>query len=253
MARNNPSWDRPIFTVGSPRSGTTLLRTILDAHPAIFCPPWETGLFVWFDRILNGDLPRVLTKHSAFPVGRPEFVDWARRGALDLFARFEQAAKKPRWAEKTPTHVLHMQFIHEVFPQAQFVHIIRNGYDVVRSLQNQKWAPRRIRWSTQRWMECVTAGRSAGEELGPALYQEIRYEDLLQRPEEIVRSLCAFLGEPFAPEMLRFNETQPNVWGERPQALSDKPVNHYRELGLLDRWIFRRTAGPLMRELGYWP
>ena len=75
-----------------------------------------------------------------------------RRSTEDLISLFVSKAGKPRWAEKTPAHVFHMDLIHEVFPRAQFIHMIRNGRDVVRSLQNMAFAPREIRWSSRRWV-----------------------------------------------------------------------------------------------------
>src|SRR5258708_2945408 len=116
---------KPIFIVGSPRSGTTLMRSILDSHPNIFCPSWETGLFVHLSARLNGDLVKIMQKAGAgFPLPRGQLVAWVRRAALELFAEFGSQSGKSRWAEKAPAHVHHMAFIREVFPDAQFVHMI---------------------------------------------------------------------------------------------------------------------------------
>lgn len=244
--------NRPIFIVGSPRSGTTLMRSILDAHPHIFCPAWETGLFVHMDALMNGDLLKVMKDEGAkFPVSRADLIDWVRRVALDLIGQFGKQSGKQRWAEKTPAHVHHMELIHEVFPDAQFIHMIRCGSDVVKSLQNMSWAPRRIRWSINTWVESVRVGREVGARLSAEQYTEVRYEKLLQEPQEVLKGLCEFLKEPFAAQMLEFHQPEKNSWKTRRQPLQSKPMNKYSELRFWQKFIFAWFADPLMRELGY--
>jgi hypothetical protein len=247
-----PLAGKPIFIIGSPRSGTTLMRSIVDAHPNIFCPTWETGLFVHLGAMLNGDLLKVMRQEGdRFPLSRVELIDWARQAATQLLERFGARSGKARWAEKTPAHVHHVDLIREVFPDVQFVHMIRNGYDVVKSLQNMPWAPRRIRWSTQTWVASVRAGREAGARLPGGCYTEVRYEELIRQPRETLERLCNYLGEPFAPQMLAFHEPQRNSWKASLQPLQNRPVNEYQHLGLLERLQFAWSAGRLMRELGY--
>jgi hypothetical protein len=243
--------DRPIFIVGSPRSGTTLMRSIVDAHPAICCPAWETGLFVHFDAVVNGDVAAILKKDATFPLSRHDLIDWLRRCADDLLSQFVSKVNKPRWAEKTPAHVFHMDLIKEVFPGAQFVHMIRNGRDVVRSLQNMSFAPREIRWSCRRWVDSVKAGRASGERLPREQYHEVRYEDLIRDPRPTVESLCRFLGEPYLPQMLAFHKPENSSWGHQGQALQDKPLNQYRGLTVVERLVFSWMASPLLKELNY--
>jgi hypothetical protein len=244
--------DRPIFIVGSPRSGTTLMRSILDAHPHIFCPAWETGLFVHLDAMMNGDLLKLMKQDGTnIPVSRADLIAWMRRAALDLFGQFGEKSGKPRWAEKTPAHVRHIDFIHEVFPGAQFIHMIRSGYDVVKSLQNMSWAPRNIRWSTRTWVDSVLAGREASKRLPSCQYTEIRYEELIRTPQPLLQQLCDFLGEPFALEMLEFHKPEKNSWKANLKPLQNKPVNNHHDLTLWQRLVFSWSAGSLMRELGY--
>jgi len=241
----------PIFVVGSPRSGTTLMKSILDAHPRIFCPTWETGLFVSFEAQLNGDLRKLMNEGDPFPLDRAAMCQWARDSVELLFERLRKHSGKPRWAEKTPAHVLSMDLIAEVYPEAQFIHIIRNGYEVVRSLQNMPWAPRRIKWSIARWMDSVRAGRQSGAKLAPGHYHELRYEDLTKQPEPVVRAICDFLGEEFDSQMLDFHKPRNNSWSAEFKPIQDRPVNKYQELGWLERRIFEHRAKPLMKELSY--
>jgi len=243
--------DKPIFVVGAPRSGTSLVQSILDAHPHIVGPEWESGLFVALDLFFNGDLVKFLQVRPKFPLTRSDLVEWARDGVARLFERLAEAAGKQRWSEKTPAHVLHMKLIVEVFPGAQFIHIIRDGREVVRSLQNQPWTPNGIRWSVRTWMEYVRAGRDAGRELPQSQYHEVRYEHLTANPETVVHGLCEYLGEPFDPATLEYYKLDRNALRSDAVAVQKKPLNRYKEPSLLERLVFRRMAGSLMRELDY--
>jgi len=244
--------DRPVFVVASPRSGTTLMCQMLDAHPGIFAPYWETGLFVRFAEMMTNHLAWVFKEHRAsFPLEREDVIGWIRESVQSLFARFAAACGKSRWAEKTPAHVFHMDLIHEVFPHVRFIHMIRNGRDVVRSLQNMPWAPRQIRWSVRRWIDSVRAGRDYGRRLPAEQYTEIRYEELVAEPEHTIRRLCEFLGEPYSEQMLAFHEPANNSWNYPFRPLEPGPISTYRPLGLVERLVFRRYAAGLMRELGY--
>lgn len=249
MTNSEPS---PVFIVGAPRSGTSLLRSILDAHPNVCCPTWETGVFDRLGSIVNGDVNVVMKREKEhFPLTRADLIAWCRRSVDDLMAMLTARVGKPRWGEKTPAHVFHMGLIHEVYPKAQFIHIIRDGRDAVRSLQNMSWAPREIRWSCRRWADSVRAGREAGHNLPAAQYREVRYEDLTAEPESTLRSLCEYLNEPFAPSMLEYHQPQNNSWGVAAAPIECNRKSNHRELSFLESMIFRRISGPMLRELGY--
>jgi len=242
---------RPVFIVGSPRSGTTLMRSIVDAHTQIFCPFWETGFFIHFDALLSSDLDAILAKDKTFPINRDFLINWARGSVETLLARFGESAGKHRWAEKTPAHVYHMDLIKEVFPDAQFIHMIRNANDVIRSLQNMPWAPKNINWAIDRWNSSIEAGQSSGARMSPTEYCEIRYEQLLAEPSETVTKLCEFLGERFEPSMLEFHSEGRNSWRTSLAPLQTKSLNNYSDLGLLSKTLVRWKTRNLMRALGY--
>ena len=244
----------PIFIVGAPRSGTTLLRSVLDAHPNICCPPWETGVFDRLSQFVSGDFEKPRGPEANFcPLSREEILKWIHTATNDLIRLMVSQSGKPRWGEKTPSHVFHLDLIDEVFPEAQFIHIVRNGKDVVKSLQNVGWATGGIRWSVRRWVDSVNAGRASGEKLGKGRYVEVRYEELTSKPEMVLPKLCEFLGESFFPQMLEFNRPENNSWGLNAETIRTQPVNkrHYRELTLFERIILKAKAGSLLRELGY--
>ena len=244
--------DRPVFIIGSPRSGTTLLRSVLDAHPHLCCPTWETGLFDRLSAFVSGDFEKPRGSEANFcSLERSEVIAWLRRCADDLMGQFVTRAGKRRWGEKTPAHVFHMGLIDEVYPGSQFIHIIRDGRDVVRSLQSVDWSRHDVRRSVRRWTVSVAAGRDAGRRLGPERYTEVRYEELTAGPRGVVEGLCSFLGEPFAESMLEFHRPENNSWGLSLDRIQKGPVNRHRGLSLYERLVVSREATGWLKELGY--
>jgi hypothetical protein len=247
-----PLSDRPIFVVGSPRSGTSLMSEMIDGHPNIFAPHWETGLFARYEDMLGGHLAHVLKNNkAAFPLDRADIVAWMRASVESLFTRFAEKTGKWRWAEKTPAHLFHMKLMHEMFPGAYFIHMIRDGRDVVRSLRNMPWAPHQLRWGIKRWMTSIEQGRRIARELPAGQYTEVRYEKLIADPQGELERLCAFFGETYSPRMLDFHLPQNNSWGIHLPPWQNKPINSYPSLGPMQRLIIQFMAGRLLRELGY--
>lgn len=244
--------DRPIFIVGSPRSGTTLMRSIIDAHPNIFCPPCETFIFNTLNNTFNDYIWK--DHYAQLPFTRQALIKWLRKYILDLFGNLALKAEKKRWAEKTPSHVLFMNFINEVFPDAQFIHLIRNGYDVVKSLKNVHWGSKSVIHNTNTWINSVKTGRKIGKRLSTDRYIEIRFEDLINTLEPILKNLCNFLTERYNERMLNYHLPENNSWRLKLISFEEnkKKIGVYKDLNFIERHLFRFIADQLMRELGYW-
>lgn len=240
--------DRPIFIVGAPRSGTTLMRSVIDAHPNICCPPCETFLFVHLNPIFNGAIWQ--DHYKQLPYTRLVLIKWLRRYILDLFANLTAKTSKKRWAEKTPSHVKYMKFINELFPDAQFIHMIRKGYDVARSLKHVKWGSKNIILNTYSWASHVSAGYQFGRSLPANRYIEIRYEDLISAPEQTLGRLCRFLDEPYHRQMLEFHKPENNSWGLNlsPFTKGGTSSKKYNNLNLFEKALFRISALYFLRN-----
>jgi len=214
--------------VGSPRSGTTLLRFMLDSHPDLAIPP-ETGFF-WTQAELetaSGNLReeffRAVTNYPSRAPSWPDFeileeTFWKALEGIEPFnlpdgyrtfyrlyaARFE----KPRWGDKTPTYCLSLDAIRELIPEARFIHLIRDGRDAALSLRKMWFSPGwEIETQANFWRDCVVAARRAG--LNSDDYLEVRYEDLVLETPNTLQRICKFINLPYHDAMLTYYMRSP--------------------------------------------
>ncbi len=260
----------PIIVGGCGRSGTTLMRVILDSHKNICCGP-ESGLFLHgaqktlnVERLAFGfDLP-------AGQIGRLQKTSGSLAQFIDqFFSTYSVASGKSRWAEKTPKNVTVIPYIFEHFPSARFIHMIRDGRDTACSLRTHprykvvdgQLTPTNIR---NPWIECVSRWvedvRSGLKWRNDARYIEIRYEDLVMQPEHELRKLMAFLDEPWDEDMLKFYEKSGvsrdvTKFPQNPEAtepIYNSSVNKWRtEMTIEESNVFKKRAGDLLVTLGY--
>ena len=212
----------PIFVVGFQRSGTTLLQSMLGAHPAIAAPP-ETyfvlriaALRDYYGDLSDDDnLRRVLhdTIHPPLPLlaglglDEDRLFEIARTRPRDyttvLDVMMEEIARRwgrRRWSDKSPGQPAHA--VLALFPHAQVVHIVRDPRDVIASSLETPWTSGSARQIARQWRHFTLACLRAGLESGPRRYLMVRYEDLTREPEVVLRRICHFLDETFHPDML---------------------------------------------------
>ncbi|MGH2664100.1 MAG: sulfotransferase family protein [Actinomycetota bacterium] len=274
------------FIVACGRSGTTLLRAILDSHPDMAIPP-ETHFVAalgrrrrryerpgGFDResfILDLLQAPALQEpggplvalglaeeeaRAAFASRRPESYGDAVRCLFQLYAN---KRGKSRYGNKTPVHVLSLPLLVELVPEASFIHVIRDGRDVALSYLDLDFGPNTLEEAALRWKRHVRRGRNDGRSLGPSRYVEVRYEDLVSDTERTVRSMCTFVGLSYEPEMLRFHERAESIWMGLDAAahrnLDRPPTQGLRdwrsEMTRSEVALFETLAGDLLVELGY--
>jgi sulfotransferase family protein len=208
------------FIVGAPRSGTTLLRLMLDAHPEIAIPA-ETQFYPaviavderrddWLDRVLSA-----MTSNHSWGDFRIDAIAFERQvrasdpaapgDVLRTFYRTYAARfGKRAWGDKWPGNVLRMRDIARLLPEARFVHIIRDGRDVAVSLRDMWWHPCDSYADCIRlWAERIRAARE--QAATPLPYLEVRYEALVSEPRETLARVCAFIGFPFDEAMLTYH------------------------------------------------
>ncbi len=223
------------FVVGATRSGTTLLRLMLDAHPQLAIPS-ETHFIP--------ELVAARDKHGATPEQMLELLTshrrWgdfgidaealaARWATLDpltgpdavraFFRLYAEKIDKPEahWGDKTPGYVKNMREIQTYLPEARFIHLIRDGRDVALSVLKQDWGPQSIEAAAEKWRSRVLRGRAQRPYLG--FYIEVKFEDLVLHTERELRRICEFVELDFDPAMLGYHETAEQRLREKARAL----------------------------------
>lgn len=201
----------PFFVLGCVRSGTTMLRQVLQCHPALVCPE-ETHLFRWpypfgtpdFQNIVRRN--RTLRRHREIDgIGEEEFQEMldgslTRRVLIERYMEVYAERWKPdatRWFEKSPQNVYGLQLIRGLFPEARFLHIVRHPLEVASSLKvGAVMKVPSVVGAANYWLEAVSAMQSFARADPDCLWQ-VRYEDFTADPEPHLRGLFSFLDEPF--------------------------------------------------------
>lgn len=257
----------PIVLGGCGRSGTTVLRMMLDSHRRICCGP-ESSLFRrravdpdWLADRFGFDRGEVRALRDA-AASRPAFIE--------AFAGLcMRKAGKSRWAEKTPRNIGRVGEIFRCFPAARFVHVLRDGRDVACSLRTHPrhkvvdgklvpldtWKP--IAGCARRWVRDLEGSRRWWSD---PRFLTVRYEDLVLEPRPVLERLVAFLGEEWDEGMLAHSTADSPFrdatrFAQNPEALgavNTSSIGRWqRDLDVNDRRSFKRIAGPLLIELGY--
>ena len=239
-----------IFNVGARRSGTYWLQRITCAHPAVAEVPSETYVFS------HGIVPLMERFHYDDPkheVTGQVYADKQRvvaavRNLCDtVFGEFVRDGHTHA-AERTPWHVYHLPLIDQIYPDARFVHIIRDGRDSTRSIVAQPWGPDNVKDAAEEWRSSVAAGRDAAAALGDRLL-EVRYEEVLADPAAAIPRIYAHHGlEGGLDEALDAAGAKANIGRQDNRVGTGKWREAWGRRELRD---FDRVAGDLLRELGY--
>ena len=266
----------PLFVLGVSRSGTTLLRVVLDRSPGIAIP--DESFFI----------PLLARRHRG-SVDRARFVDDLRRlptlrawglSAEDIaphlppdphageaiaaiFEAYAAKERKLRWGDKTPMYMRHLPLLERLFPAAQYVHLIRDGRDAALSFLRmpagtftRTWAhPDTAAEFACLWRREVSEARELGKRLGPTRYLEVRYEDLIAGAEVVVEGICDFAGLPYEPAMLDYagavDVSQKPHQQRLLQPLTPGARDWRTQMEADDVRAFESIAGELLADLGY--
>lgn len=270
---------KPFFVVGAQRSGTTMLRLMLNRHSRL-CVPFESVFIPHFYRRLTefdnleqiANMQRLLDEIAAdpwvikgklipdktgvlarMPHNYPELVD-------AIFSTLASSQGKTRWGDKTPTYVEDIDVLWDMFPGCRIVHLVRDGRDVAQSLRLLSWGSRNLLKTASDWRWKVMLGRKMGRMI-PNNYLEIRYEDLVINSEATLRIICDHIGGvAFEPEMLNYFDTAKDSmpeaslrWHMSSVNQPDKSkVQQWKDrMSVNDQILFDEVAGDILDLFGY--
>ncbi|MGB7406208.1 MAG: sulfotransferase [Pacificimonas sp.] len=266
----------PLFLYGFARSGTTLLTMMMGAHEGLSVPLTVAGLWyktaatAFSDKLAVSAEAERLAAHEKLARWKVDFdLDAITAGVRpghgeDFLTAFHTQAAgsegKRRWANMDIATIDHLETAARWFPEARFVHIVRDARDVALSHQGMmfsegNWFEIALGWSAR-----VGAAERIGNLLGPQRHFTLRFEDLIRHTERELRRICAFADLDFDPAMLRHEE---RVDGRIPADRRGlwPELNKPPQLNKIDRWtreandaqiyVVQEFAGPTLRALGY--
>lgn len=214
-----------VFLVGCPRSGTTLLQSLLAAHPNITSFP-ESQFFIYLFSTYEPKRKRLGLSSRQVKPRLEKFLRESHASEMSyllpklplptvlytsvfvrLLDRMAQQENATLWIEKTPDHLHYIDYIEKQIRGVKFIHIIRNGIDVVASLYDvrkqypKEWhvEPANVDLCLQRWLKDVNLSLKYHRAANHLL---IRYEDLVEKTEAVLTQICHFMGVDYCPEMI---------------------------------------------------
>jgi hypothetical protein len=226
----------PILIGGCGRSGTTLLLSVMSAHPHIFAFPHEVAAFFKWQENENGDM-------------YPTRIDRMYRYLVSHHVQ----KSATRWCEKSPRNVLKINEILNYWDNAHFINIIRDARDVLTSRHPQKpdayWVP------LERWLNDVRIGLKYKDH--PRV-TTIHYEDLVHEYEKTITKICDEIGEEVVPEIISWYDhatvRSNRAWFGGVERLHQKSVNKWKKeehAQRLEEIMQNKEIVELQKELGY--
>ena len=269
--------DAPIFIAGPDRSGTSLMFALLASHPNISMVR-RTNMWRYFHE-RYGDVSQTenferclsdMTRYNRMKHLQPN-AERIRREFLEgqpsygrLFSLFHlhnaERLGKPRWGDKSLHTEHYADRLFREYPNARVIHMIRDPRDRYASVRKRHGRDNpRLGGSTGRWLFSINRALHNLKRY-PDQYKIVCFEDITRDPEGVMRDVCAFIGEEFAPSMMSMSGAaeHTNVGGNssfekiEPGKISTKPVGRYREvLSNLEITYIQMFTGKFMERFGY--
>lgn len=263
---------KPIFVVGMNGSGTTMLADCLGRHPHIYSMPQESKVLPYYLQRYGhqGALDKLEARRRlAVRIGR-EKTYWQSNGKRNielqdaelgetgfasvvnaLYRRLMADSGKMRWLDRSPINTQHIVTLAQAFPDAQFLHIIRDGRDAAQSF-HRRWGYHPLHTIT-RWKHVVEEGCRQGASLAAGRYMELYYEHLTAKPEDVMATVCDFLTVPYDDAVI--GSSMHYMDADQARSAADRIVENSgkwkRYFGDATVQGIERIAGRTLMKYGY--
>lgn len=237
------------FIVGSGRSGSTLLRLLLMSHSRIHIPPETWFIIPLVERLplhkpLSGaqvqQAVEIITSDYRWPdmgIAAADLKNWAAalgtpmlRDIIDLvYGDLLRCSGKARLGDKTPPYIAIVPELASLYPDAKFIHLVRDGRDVALSFAELGYGGCYYDGDRFEWIAAMKKARSWRSKEYAGRILEVRYEELVAQPQSVLREICSFLGETFEAQMI-----------ERPAQIDAVPDR--------ERHIHAKLGQPISRD-----
>jgi hypothetical protein len=271
----------PIFIIGTERSGSNLLRLILNAHPRITIP--HPPHFMRYFGALSADYGDLAVERNrrrlvleALGLLRRHIHPWPHPVDADrvlaeseptlfgvvaaIYEQHRRAEGKARWGCKSTFMVGYVDQVRARYPDARFVWLVREPRDVAASAKKHVFGPCHPYRMARLWLAEQELAAAARDRLGPGVVHLLRYEDLVTDTEAELRRLCDFLGERFDPAMLRHQASASarqtaglaEAWKQAGEPVSTGRIGgHTAGLTSRERLLVDKVTGAMKKTLGY--
>jgi len=242
--------EAPIFLVGSERSGTTLLRLLLDSHPRIAFNLESEFLVDCMDD--EGSFPDLVSYREYLALDRvfahSHFDVDVGLDYPDLMNAFLEQ-KRMRNKKSIVGATVHRNFwrLHFLWPEARYIHILRDGRDVARSCMQMGWAGNMLTASAI-WLEAEQQWDRLEPTLSKVQFTEVRYEELVTDATQVLVRLCDFIGVPFSEKMFDYAKTS-----SYSLPSSDRIGQWKSWLSPTEIQLAELTIGEMLQRRGYAP
>lgn len=247
---------QPIFLVGAERSGTTLLRLMLSHHPEIsWCQEFEYTVDLISD---NGTLPNLDNYYEWLETHR---IFQARNFKIDPNLNYIQLVNSflEQQLERDQKNLIgatvhrHFDRLLKIWPDARFIHLIRDARDVARSCIGMGWAGN-VWTGVERWLEAEELWNSLQKNISSERYIQITYEDLIVQPKEILTEICQFMGLSYDAAMLNYSDNttyeapNPKLIQQWQKKLSQEEIQliESRTSDILEKRGYKLSGLPLL-------
>ncbi|MFD2614754.1 sulfotransferase family protein [Paenibacillus gansuensis] len=275
MNGDNRSIYKPVFIGGCPRSGTTLLGSMLGAHSESICVPesqFKIGLISKFKTYSNNIelLKKDLFNNKRFKLWQVDAKEVKNylinnsitiQDLLDFLVESYSTNHKKKtsmWIDHTPNNIMYIRTLNNTFNNAKFIHVIRDGRAVLASIRKTDWALKNenIQKLSTYWASQVSYGLAA-ESFFPESVYRVRYEDILTNTEEVIKGICEYLNIQFEESMLSTTGFVPPEYTKLQHQLiggglqSNRKTAWELELSKAEIEQFEYYTGDLLSYLGY--